>query len=173
MTPDDAKERARRFIDEIFHKRNLKYAEENLSEGFVEHSPYPPATGSDKRAALDSFQAILDSSDDVRAEILELIPDGRRVAIRARYSGTDTGGFIPARPRPTSVRDRGDRRRRGERRGEVLDALRDTRRRYRDAAARASAFRTASVVTTRGTTAQSIVAPASCMRSIARSPSPG
>src|SRR5438132_13234021 len=98
MTPDELKAKSRRFIDEIFNKRNLKYAQENLAEDFVEHSPYPPITGSDKKAAIDSFQAVLDSSEDIRAEILEQIADGRRIAIRARYSGTDTGGFAPGMP---------------------------------------------------------------------------
>jgi predicted ester cyclase len=103
MTPDELKAKSRRFIDEIFNKRNLKFAEESLSDDFVEHSPYPPITGSDKQAAIDSFQAVLDSSDDIHAEIIELISDERRIAIRATYSGTDTGGFMPGIP-PTGKR---------------------------------------------------------------------
>jgi predicted ester cyclase len=103
MTPDELKALSTRFIDEIFNQRNLKFAEENLSEDFVEHSPYPPITGADKQAAIDSFKAVLDSSDDLRAEILEQISGGRKIAIRARYSGTDTGGFAPGIP-PTGKR---------------------------------------------------------------------
>ena len=51
--------------------------------------------GSDKAGAIDGFKLFLDSSDDLHAEIIEQVSDGRRVAIRARYSGTDTGGFAP------------------------------------------------------------------------------
>ena len=102
-TPEEAKEIARRFIDEVFNKRNLKHAEEVLSEGFTEHSPPFPGMGSDKAAAIEGFRLLIDSSDDLHAEIVELVSDGERIAIRARYSGTDTGGFAPGVP-PTGKR---------------------------------------------------------------------
>lgn len=94
-TPEEAKDVSRRFMDEVFNKRNLKHAEEMLSADFVEHSPLSPEMGSDRTAAMDGFRFLLDSSDDLRADIIEQVSDGRRVAIRARYSGTDTGGFVP------------------------------------------------------------------------------
>jgi len=102
-TPEEAKEISRVFIDEVFNKRNLKHAEEMLSQSFVEHSPPPGVMGHDKAAAMAGFQSFLDSSDDLHAEIIEHISDGDRVAIRARYSGTDTGGFAPGVP-PTGKR---------------------------------------------------------------------
>ena len=94
-TPEELKAIARRFVDEVFNKRNLKHAEEMLTDDFVEHSPVTPDLGSGKNAAMESFRILLDSSDDLRAEILEQVSDGQRVAIRARYSGTDTGGAFP------------------------------------------------------------------------------
>jgi len=102
-TPEEAKEISRRFIEEVFNQRNLKHAEETLSDGFIEHSPPFPGMGNDKAAAMEGFRLFLDSSDDMRAAIIELISDGGRVAIRARYSGTDTGGFAPGLP-PTGKR---------------------------------------------------------------------
>jgi predicted ester cyclase len=40
---------------------------------------------------MATFQAILDATPDLKVEILDLIATGDRVAIRARYSGTDSG----------------------------------------------------------------------------------
>ena len=102
-TPEEAKEIARRFIDEVFNKRNLKHAEEVLSEGFTEHSPPFPGMGNDKASAIEGFRLLLDSSDDLRVEIVDLVSDGGRIAIRGRYSGTDTGGSAPGVP-PTGKR---------------------------------------------------------------------
>ncbi|MDP9295169.1 MAG: ester cyclase [Actinomycetota bacterium] len=95
MTPEELKAKARRFIDEVFNKRNLKHAEESLSKDFTEHSPFTPELGSGRDAAIEGFRLVIDSSDDLRAEILDLVSDGHRIAIRARYSGTDTGGYMP------------------------------------------------------------------------------
>src|SRR3990172_9976009 len=99
-TPEEAKEIARRFIDEVFNKRNLKHAEEVLSEGFTEHSPPFPGMGNDKASAIEGFRLLLDSSDDLRVEIVDLVSNGGRIAIRGRYSGTDTGGSAPGGPPP-------------------------------------------------------------------------
>jgi len=103
VTPDELKEFSRRFLDEVFNKRNLNAAETDTADDFVEHSPYPPITGHDKQAAIDSFKRLHDSSDDLHIDVVEMISDGRRIAIRARYSGTDTGGFAPGIP-PTGKR---------------------------------------------------------------------
>ena len=102
-TPDEAREISTRFIDEVFNRRNLKHAEEMLADGFVEHSPITPEMGTDKAAAIEGFRIFLDSSEDLKAEVIEQVSDGRRIAIRARYTGTDTGGFYPGIP-PTGKR---------------------------------------------------------------------
>ena len=96
-TPDEAKDIARRFVEEVFNQRNLKHAEEMLADDFVEHSPFP-GLAPDKAGAIESFRLALDASDDLRAEIIDLISDGDRIAIRARYVGTDTGGSAPGVP---------------------------------------------------------------------------
>jgi predicted ester cyclase len=90
-TPDEAKEFPRRFYDEVFNRRNLKYADESVSEGVVEHNPLDPRMGNDKSAAIATIQAILDNTPDLKAEILDMVATGDRIAIRARFSGTDSG----------------------------------------------------------------------------------
>jgi predicted ester cyclase len=90
-TPDEAKEFPRRFYDEVFNKRNLKYTEEAIAENVVERNPLDPSMGNDKSAAIASIQAILDNSPDLNAEILDMVATGDKIAIRARFSGTDSG----------------------------------------------------------------------------------
>ena len=97
-TPEELKEISRRFIDAVFNQRDLTYADGMLTADFVEHSPPLPTMGRDKAGAMGGFKLFLDASDDLRAEIIEQISDGHRIAIRARYSGTDTGGFLPGVP---------------------------------------------------------------------------
>lgn len=93
-TRDELKELSRRFVDEIFNKRNLEYAEEALNASFVEHSP-PPDLPTDKSGAIARFKLLLDASDDLGAEIQDVMSDGRHVGVRVRYTGTDTGGLFP------------------------------------------------------------------------------
>jgi predicted ester cyclase len=97
-TPEELREISRRFVETVFNQRDLGYAEGALAADFLEHSPPLPTMGTDKAGALDGFKLFLDASDDLHAEILDLISDGHRVAIRARYTGTDTGGFVPGAP---------------------------------------------------------------------------
>ena len=99
-TPERNKELVRRFIDDVFNKRNVDHAMEAISDDFVEHQPLPGMTP-DKKDTIEQFRMVLEASLDLKAEIHELIASGDRVAIRATYSGTDSGGLIPALP-PTN-----------------------------------------------------------------------
>jgi steroid delta-isomerase-like uncharacterized protein len=90
-SPDETKDLARRFYDEVFNQHNLKYAEEVVSERVVEHNPLDPSMGTGRDAVIATLQAILDNSPDMKVEILDLIATGDKVAVRARFSGTDSG----------------------------------------------------------------------------------
>jgi predicted ester cyclase len=80
-----------------------------LAEPFIEHNPLDPRMGNGKAAAIASFQGILDATPDLRVEVHDLIATPDRVAIRATYSGTDSGtGWgapmgVPATGKPFSV----------------------------------------------------------------------
>ena len=90
-TPEEAKEFPRRFYDEVFNKRNLKYTEGAIAENVVERNPLDPRMGNDKSAAIATIQAILDNTPDLKAEIVDMVATGDKIAIRARFSGTDSG----------------------------------------------------------------------------------
>jgi steroid delta-isomerase-like uncharacterized protein len=108
-TPDENKQISRTFIDRLFNEHDLSYADQMLADEFVEHNPVDPSMGNDRKAALASFEAILAAAPDLGVEILDLVANGERVAIRARYSGTDSGtGWgapmgVPATGKPFSI----------------------------------------------------------------------
>jgi predicted ester cyclase len=86
MTPNAAKQIARRVLEEVLNGRNLPRASEVLLD----------------RDGVDRCRSLLEASSDLRVEILDLVSDGRKVAIRARYAGTDTGGVFPG-TQPTGM----------------------------------------------------------------------
>jgi steroid delta-isomerase-like uncharacterized protein len=108
-TPEEAKEFPRRFYEEVFNKRDLKYAEGSISENVVERNPLDPRMGNDKSAAIATLQAVLDNTPDLNVEILDMVATGDKIAIRARFSGTDSGkGWgapmgAPATGKPFSI----------------------------------------------------------------------
>jgi predicted ester cyclase len=108
-TPEQTKQISRSFIDRVFNQRDLAYADSMLADEFLEHNPLDPSMGNDRKAALASFEGVLAMSPDIKAEIIDLVAAGDRVAIRSRYSGTDSGiGWgspmgIPATGKPFSI----------------------------------------------------------------------
>lgn len=98
VTPDELRAISRRFVEEVFNERSLKHAQEMLAQDVVEHSPPLSDTPTGKSGAIQALKLFRGASEDVRVEILDHIADGRRVAIRARYTGTDTGGLFPGMP---------------------------------------------------------------------------
>lgn len=98
MKPRELEENARRFFELIFSQRNPNLAAEMLAQTFVEHLPPLSGLPAEPAGLTSHFKALLDGSDDLGVQIVDVVTDGWRVAIRARYSGTDTGGFFPGVP---------------------------------------------------------------------------
>ena len=108
-TSEENKETAREFMERVMNKHDMAYAEEALADSFIEHNPLSPDMPPDKKGALATFQAMFENSPDMRGEVHDLVATGDRVAIRATYSGTDSGpGWgapmgAPATGKPFSV----------------------------------------------------------------------
>ena len=96
-TPQENEAMCRTFVDEVFNNRKLGHAEESLAEDFVEHNPWP-GTDPTKAGAVEGFRKMIEASPDLRAEILDLVATGNKVALRGTFSGTDTGGLMPGAP---------------------------------------------------------------------------
>jgi steroid delta-isomerase-like uncharacterized protein len=96
-TPEQNKETALRFGEEVFNNKNLAVAEEILSEDFVEHDVLPGMTP-DKKGALQWFAQMMQMVPDMHSEIRHIVASGDRVAIHSTFSGTDAGGMVPGVP---------------------------------------------------------------------------
>jgi predicted ester cyclase len=91
LTPEQMREGSHEFLRRVFDNKDLSYVEEVLTDDFVEHSPLSPDMGNGKAAALATFQAIIANTPDLKAEILDIVVSGSKLAIRSRFSGTDSG----------------------------------------------------------------------------------
>jgi steroid delta-isomerase-like uncharacterized protein len=98
LTPEELEATARRFFELVYDRRDLTLASELLAEAFVDHLPPPSRLLNGPAGPTAHFQALLDASDDLRVEILDVVTDGQRVGVRARYFGTDTAAIYPGMP---------------------------------------------------------------------------
>ncbi len=98
LSRDDIAAKAREFTDRGFSGHDLDYIENQLTDDFIEHSPFP-GLGNDKKGALESFRMMFDATPDIRGEFLQLIVEGNKFAVRTRCWGTDNGtGQMPGVP---------------------------------------------------------------------------
>lgn len=100
-TTEELKELNRRFVEEVFNRQNLDYADEALAEDFVEHADMPPGITPDKAGTLEWFKMAFGMSSDMKTEILQAVASGDRIASHIVIRGTDTGGAMPGVP-PTN-----------------------------------------------------------------------
>lgn len=93
-TPEENTSIVATYAKEVFGNKNIAHAEEWLADEFVEHQVFPGTTP-DKQGAIDSYRIFFEASPDMTADIHDVVAAGDTVALRAIYSGTDVGGFIP------------------------------------------------------------------------------
>jgi hypothetical protein len=98
LTPEELEGIARRFFELVYIRRDLTLASELLAATFVDHLTPLSSLLTGPAEPNACFKALLDASDDLGVEILDLVTDGQWVGIRAHYSGTDTGGIYPGMP---------------------------------------------------------------------------
>lgn len=86
-----------RFIEEFQSGGNESAAEEILAQGFVDHTPFP-GFGNTRQDVIRLFQMLRAAFPDLRAEVLEQLVDGDRVATRKTFHGTHEGPFAGMGP---------------------------------------------------------------------------
>jgi steroid delta-isomerase-like uncharacterized protein len=86
----------RRFIDEIFLKRDFSAVDELLTEDFTPHTwgPMPPGRDGLKEA----IGRVSAGVSDARMTVEDVIAEGDRVAVRLTSSATHTGEFMGMPP---------------------------------------------------------------------------
>ena len=87
-----------RFYDEVINRKNLDVIDELVSEGFVDHTPFPglPATGPESTSAV--FTMFHTAFPDLHIAVDEMIAEGDKVVSRATVSGTHKGEFMGIPP---------------------------------------------------------------------------
>jgi|SRR5271166_2962118 len=81
----------RRFVDEVWNRRNYEAAGDLYGESYV--NPY----GVGPAAKAEAIRHYHETFPDLRVDVEELIVAGDKVALRFTMRGTDTGGYV-ARP---------------------------------------------------------------------------
>ena len=92
MTPEEMRKGAEDFYDAM-NRKDIDYIRDNLTDDFVEHQEMPgvPPT---REGALTMFEAMFAAMPDAKSEILDTVVSGDKIAIRGRFSGTQTGEFM-------------------------------------------------------------------------------
>ena len=82
----------RRFIDEIFLKRDFSAVDELLTDDFTPHTwgPMPPG----REGLKDAIERVSKGISDPKMVIEDVIAEGDRVAVRLTSSATHTGDFM-------------------------------------------------------------------------------
>lgn len=93
-TPEQNKQIAIRFLDEVFNKGNLAFVDEALADGFVEHQEFPGMEPT-KEGVKRFMEMMLKMSSDIEVEVVQAMASGDRVAVHSRTTATDSGGFMP------------------------------------------------------------------------------
>lgn len=81
-----------RFIDEFQTGGDESAAQRLLARDFVDHTPFP-GFGATREDVLTLFRVLRSAFPDLRAEVLEQLADGDRVATRKTFHGTHMGAF--------------------------------------------------------------------------------
>lgn len=81
-----------RQVEEAWNANQLDRLDALFAPGFVQHASVPglPAT---LENAKQMHRMSLQAMPDRKTEILEMIAEGEKVAVRVRITGTNTGGF--------------------------------------------------------------------------------
>jgi Predicted ester cyclase len=96
-TSDDTTKYALEFVEKVFNEHDMDYLRDSLREDFVDHSP-PPGTSGDKASTVAFLKQMFTNMPDMHAEVIRTVASGGKVAVHARYTSTDQGGFMPGMP---------------------------------------------------------------------------
>ncbi len=100
----DNKERYRRYIEAIWHGRDVAAAGDYIAADIVDHAA-PPGQGAGLAGLQGTFRMFLDAFPDARIDIEDMVAEGDKVVARIVLRGTHRGPFfgIPATGRQVVV----------------------------------------------------------------------
>lgn len=91
MTHSEMKEFVRDHFEEFVNRKNLSIGKVNFAPEFVDHgADVPPGLPSGPEGAMQYVAGAYKKFPDIHVEILDLIAEDDRVAVRNRWTGTET-----------------------------------------------------------------------------------
>jgi steroid delta-isomerase-like uncharacterized protein len=88
-----------RFYEEVFNQHRMETFDELVADDATDHG-VPPGYASDKAGSRKAIEDYLVSFPDLKFEPLDVIGTEDRVAIRASWSGTNSGPLYGLGPEP-------------------------------------------------------------------------
>ena len=89
----------RRFVDEVWNRRNYEAAADLYGEKYI--NPF----GAGPAARIEPIRRYHDAFPDLHLDVEELIVAGDTVVLRLTFRGTDTGGYMGRAPTGRAVEE--------------------------------------------------------------------
>ena len=96
--PDQNKDLARRFYEEVVNTGELDRVEEFCAQDFVDHEEGPPGTPDGIEGVKAFVKMFRDGFPDMRTSLEDVLEDGDEVAARVKMTGTHGGEFMGVPP---------------------------------------------------------------------------
>lgn len=93
MQTEDNKTLMRRFIEEVFNKKNMAAIDELIAPDHIDHSPTAAHLPSGIEGARQAIGMMLAAFPDMRVTVEDMIAEGDKVAFRMTSRGTQQGAF--------------------------------------------------------------------------------
>ncbi len=97
MSAEQNKVLARRFMEEVFNKRNLGAVDELVSDDCIDHTPFPEQ-GPGRDGIKQAMGMILSAFSDMQMTVEDQVAEGDKVVTRWTARGTHTGDFMGVPP---------------------------------------------------------------------------
>ncbi|HXS98346.1 MAG TPA: ester cyclase [Candidatus Limnocylindrales bacterium] len=102
MTSEENRKLVLEHYESFLQKRDAEAIRKQLAPDFLDHE-MPPGTPPGPEPVLQFGALLLAAFPDLRIEIEDIVAEGDRVAVRARWTGTHRG-VLPMMPFPPSNR---------------------------------------------------------------------
>ena len=99
MDAVERERRVRRFVDEVWNRKDYAAAADLYGEDYVN------VFGSGPEARVEPIRRYHQAFPDLRLDVEELIVAGDAVVLRVTFRGTDTGGYVGRAPTGVTVEE--------------------------------------------------------------------
>ncbi len=103
MSTEQNKALFRRFMEEVFNRRNTSLIDELLAPDFVEREELPPGMPAGREGVKQLTAMFHRAFPDFKVTLDDMIAEGDKVVVRSTWSGTHKGEFMGIPPTSKKV----------------------------------------------------------------------